>query len=84
MEGKRRVVEFWKIHDQLFHIGSEQRAEAYKKHNELNEDMRKVYVCVPVEFFVGTVHNVSWFDGWIFDSETEANKTMERHNRQVS
>ncbi|PGT89870.1 hypothetical protein [Bacillus thuringiensis] len=84
MSGQKRVVEFWQIQDQLFHRSDEERAEHYKKHNELQEDVKKVYAGVPADYFVGTVQHIDCFEGWVFNTDTKANEEVEAYNKRVS
>lgn len=71
----KRVAPMWLVEDKeykewmLYHYSDEQRAKS-------KGDAKLKWVGVDNDYFIGTVQPARLFEGFIFDTEEEANKAV--------
>lgn len=76
---KKRIAPMWGTTNALYHYNDRERAEYLE-----GEEPRLVWVCIPNDFFISTWQFRDEFEGFIFDTEEEAEKVANIHNQSIS
>lgn len=75
---KKNIVPMWEAGLAVYHYGDKDRA----RHLE-GVEPREVWVGVPADFFIGTWQMKDQFEGWIFDTEEEAEEAVHEYNKEL-